>query len=205
MTHVKICGVTRAEDARLAAELGASAIGFVFWPHSPRYIEPIAARAIVAQLPPFVTPVGVFVNQPVDLVLATARLARLGAVQLHGDEPPGDYADLPVRVIKAMAVRDTGDRDAARTVPSSAMLLLDAYDPIRRGGTGRAVDWALAGSIARHRPVILSGGLHAGNVAAAIDAVHPYGVDVASGVEAAPGRKDPDKLRALFAAVQHHD
>lgn len=202
MTHVKICGVTRAEDALLAAELGASAVGFVFWPHSPRFIEPIAARAIVAKLPPFVTPVGVFVNQPVDLVLATARLARLGAVQLHGDEPADAYADIPVRVIKAMPVRDTGDRDAARAVPPSAMLLLDAYDPIRRGGTGRAVDWALASSISRHRPVILSGGLHAGNVADAIDAVHPYGIDVASGVEAAPGRKDPEKLRALFAAVQ---
>ncbi|NUR53969.1 MAG: phosphoribosylanthranilate isomerase [Acidobacteria bacterium] len=202
MTHVKICGVTRVEDALCAAELGASALGFVFWPHSPRFIEPIAARAIVAQLPPFVTPVGVFVNQPVDLVLATARLARLGAVQLHGEEAPDAYEHMPVRVIKAMTIRDIDDREAARAIPPSAMLLLDAYDPIRRGGTGRPVDWALASSISRQRPVILSGGLHAGNVAAAIDAVRPYGIDVASGVEASPGRKDPEKLRALFAAVQ---
>jgi phosphoribosylanthranilate isomerase len=202
VTHVKICGVTRAEDALLAAELGASALGFVFWRNSPRYIEPIAARAIVAKLPPFITPVGVFVDQPIDIVLATARLARLGAVQLHGDEPADEYATLPVRVIKAMPLRNTLDREAARAVPSSAMLLLDAYDPVRRGGTGRSIDWGIASSVSRLRPVILSGGLQAGNVADAIAAVKPYGIDVSSGVEASPGRKDPTKLRALFAALR---
>jgi phosphoribosylanthranilate isomerase len=202
VTHVKICGVTTAEDALLVAELGASAVGFVFWPNSPRYIEPIAARAIVARLPPFITPVGVFVDQPIDIVLATARLARLGAVQLHGDESADEYATLPVRVIKAMPLRNTQDREAARAVPSSAMLLLDAYDPVRRGGTGRSVDWGIASSVSRHRPVILSGGLQAGNVAEAIAAVKPYGIDVSSGVEASPGRKDPTKLRALFAALR---
>ena len=202
MTHVKICGVTSAEDAQLAAELGASAIGFVFWAQSPRYIEPIAARAIVAKLPPFITAVGVFVNQPVDLVLAIARLARLGAVQLHGDEPADEYATLPVRVIKAMPLRNTDDREAARAVPSSATLLLDAHDPVRRGGTGRVIDWAIASSVSRQRPVILSGGLSAGNVADAIATVNPYGIDVSSGVEMSPGRKDPAKLRALFAALR---
>lgn len=202
MTHVKICGVTTAEDALLAAELGASAVGFVFWPHSPRYIEPIAARAIVAGLPPFITPVGVFVNQPIPTVLAIARFARLGAVQLHGDEPAEEYATLPVRVIKAMALRNAQDVGVAGAVPSSAMVLLDAYDPARRGGTGRAVDWSVASSVARQRPVILSGGLHAGNVVEAIAAVKPYGVDVSSGVEASPGRKDPAKVRALFAALR---
>jgi phosphoribosylanthranilate isomerase len=202
VTHVKICGVTTAEDALLAAELGASAVGFVFWPHSPRYIEPIAARAIVAGLPPFITPVGVFVNQPIPTVLAIARFARLGAVQRHGDEPAEEYATLPVRVIKAMALRNAQDVGVAGAVPSSAMVLLDAYDPARRGGTGRAVDWSVASSVARQRPVILSGGLHAGNVVEAIAAVKPYGVDVSSGVEASPGRKDPAKVRALFAALR---
>jgi phosphoribosylanthranilate isomerase len=202
VTHVKICGVTSAEDAQLAAELGASAIGFVFWAQSPRYIEPIAARAIVAKLPPFITAVGVFVNQPVDMVLAIARLARLGAVQLHGDEPADEYATLPVRVIKAMPLRNTDDREAARAVPSSATLLLDAHDPVRRGGTGRVIDWAIASSVSRQRPVILSGGLSAGNVADAIATVNPYGIDVSSGVEMSPGRKDPAKLRALFAALR---
>lgn len=202
MTHVKICGVTTAEDALLAATLGASAVGFVFWPHSPRYIEPLAARAIVARLPPFITPVGVFVNQPIPTVLAIARFARLGAVQLHGDEAAEEYATLPMRVIKAMPLRDARDGDAAGEVPPSAMVLLDAYDPGRRGGTGRAVDWSVASSVARQRPVILSGGLHAGNVVEAIAAVNPYGVDVSSGVESSPGRKDPAKLRALFAALR---
>jgi phosphoribosylanthranilate isomerase len=202
VTRVKICGVTKVDDALLAAELGASAIGFVFWPHSPRYIEPIGARTIVAGLPPFITPVGVFVNQPIPTVLAIARFARLGAVQLHGDEAADEYATLPMRVIKAMPLRTAEDGKAAADVPSSAMVLLDAYDPVQRGGTGRVVDWSLAWSVARQRPVILSGGLHAGNVLAAIAAVRPYGVDVSSGVEAAPGRKDPAKLRALFATLR---
>jgi phosphoribosylanthranilate isomerase len=202
VTHVKICGVTTADDGLRAAELGASAVGFVFWPHSPRYIEPIAARAIVTRLPPFITPVGVFVNQPIASVLAIARFARLGAVQLHGDEAAEEYESLPMRVIKAMALREAKDQDAALNVPSSAMLLLDAYDPVRRGGTGRAVDWSIASAVARRRPVILSGGLHAGNVVEAIGAVNPYGIDVSSGIESRPGRKDPAKLRALFAALR---
>lgn len=202
MTHVKICGVTRAADGLLAAELGASAVGFVFWPHSPRYLEPSAARAIVTQLPPFITPVGVFVNQPIPTVLAIARFARLGAVQLHGDETPEEYASLPMRVIKAMPLATRQDGDAASTVPSNAMVLLDASDPARRGGTGRVVDWSLASIVARQRPVILSGGLHAGNVKDAIAAVTPYGIDVSSGVETSPGRKDAAKLRALFDALR---
>jgi phosphoribosylanthranilate isomerase len=202
VTHVKICGVTTAEDGLLAAELGASALGFVFWPHSPRYIEPMAARAIVTQLPPFITPVGVFVNQPIPTVLAIARFARLGAVQLHGDETAEEYGTLPMRVIKAMPLATPQDRDAASNVPSNAMVLLDASDPVRRGGTGRTLDWSLASAVARRRPVILSGGLHAGNVKEAIAAVGPYGVDISSGIEARPGRKDPAKLRALFAALR---
>jgi phosphoribosylanthranilate isomerase len=202
VTHVKICGVTTAEDGLLAAELGASALGFVFWPHSPRYIEPMAARAIVTQLPPFITPVGVFVNQPIPTVLAIARFARLGAVQLHGDETAEEYGTLPMRVIKAMPLATPQDRDAASNVASNAMVLLDASDPVRRGGTGRTLDWSLASAVARRRPVILSGGLHAGNVKEAIAAVGPYGVDISSGIEARPGRKDPAKLRALFAALR---
>jgi phosphoribosylanthranilate isomerase len=201
MTRVKICGIRRHEDARLAADLGASAIGFIFWPESPRYIEPLAARRIVEELPPFVTPVGVFVNAPSDAVLAAARLARLGVVQLHGDEPAEEYAALPLRVIKAIALRTAADCEAALAVPASATVLLDAFDPQKRGGTGQPIDWNAAARVARERPVVLSGGLHAGNVAAAIAAVSPCGIDVSSGVEEAPGRKDPAKLRALFAAL----
>src|SRR5205823_14032255 len=116
------------------------ALGFVFWPHSPRHIEPIAARAIVARLPPFITPVGVFVNQPIPTVLAIARFARLGAVQLHRDETAEEYVTLPMRVIKAMALRNAQDGGAAGAVPSNAMVLLGACGPVRRGGTGGALD-----------------------------------------------------------------
>lgn len=202
MIRVKICGLRRIEDAMLAAELGADALGFVFWPSSPRFLDPEGARAIVAALPPFVTTVGVFVDQPEGYVADVARLLNLGAVQLHGEEVVESYGSLSGRVIKSVAVRDGQDCLAAvSAVPAGATVLLDAHDPIRRGGTGRTVDWTQAASAARLRPVILSGGLTADNVGDAVRTVRPYAVDVSSGVESSPGIKDPEKLRALFAAV----
>lgn len=201
MTRVKICGITSREDAMLAVELGAAAIGLVFWPASPRRIDPTRAREIVAAIGPFVSAVGVFVNQ-VDEAAVLARELRLSAVQFHGEEPEGQYRAFPCAVIKAVAVSDDASRAAAAAVPPGATVLLDAHDPIRRGGTGRTIDWEVAAAIARERPVILSGGLNADNVVAAVAAVQPYAIDVSSGVEAAPGRKDPAKLRALFAALR---
>ncbi len=202
MTRVKICGVRRLEDALLAAELGASALGFVFWPSSPRFIDPYHARPIVAALPPFVTTVGVFVDEPEHYVSGVARLLNLGAIQLHGQERVEPYMQGPYRVIKAVAVADGGDCLAAvKAVSARATVLLDAHDPVKRGGTGRTIDWTQAASASKVRPIILSGGLNAVNVRAAVDAVRPYGVDVSSGVESSPGVKDPDKLRALFAAL----
>ena len=200
MTRVKICGVTRVDDALLAAELGASAIGLVFWPDSPRFVELKQARAIVAALPPFVAAIGVFVNQ-VDLALTVARDAGLTAVQFHGDETPGQYRNFPVRVIKSVSVRDMSAREEAASVPGGATVLLDAHDRVKRGGTGRVVDWSIAAMIARDRPVILSGGLNPENVVEAVAAVAPYAIDVSSGVELVFGRKDPAKLRALFGAL----
>ena len=200
--RVKICGIRRLEDALLAAELGADAVGFVFWPESPRFIDPYRARDIARRLPPFMTTVGVFVDQPADFVNSVADLLALGAVQFHGHEAPADYARSSHRVIKAVAVGDSFDR--ARdldAVPPHVTVLLDAHDPIKRGGTGKAIDWAVAADAARRRPVILSGGLQPSNVESALDAVHPYAVDVSSGVESSPGVKDPDRLRAFFAAV----
>jgi phosphoribosylanthranilate isomerase len=196
MITVKICGVTTPEDARLAVELGASAIGMVFWPRSPRYVEAARAREIVASLPPFVAAVGVFVDQADALRIALET--GLTMVQFHGDEPPAAYADCPVPPIKAIGVRDRSALDAAVAVPARATVLLDAHDPEKRGGTGKRIDWTIAAEIARRRPVILSGGLNAANVVEAIDAVRPAAIDVSSGVESAPGRKDPAKLRALF-------
>lgn len=200
MTPVKICGVTTPGDAALAAELGAAAIGMVFWPDSPRAIDAARARAIVAALPPFVAAVGVFVDQ----VEEAARIAGdvgLSAVQFHGSERPDAWRGFPVRVIKAVSVADASASRAAADVPADATVLLDAHDPARRGGTGRVIDWSIAAAIARQRRIILSGGLSAANVAEAIEAVSPYAIDVSSGVESAPGRKDPARLRALFAAL----
>jgi phosphoribosylanthranilate isomerase len=203
VTRVKICGIRRLEDALLAAELGASALGFIFWPSSPRFVDPFRARPIVRSLPPFVSAVGVFVNQPREFIDEVARLLSLGAVQLHGDELPDFYAGAPYRVIKSVAV--TGDAHATArqvaTVPAGATILLDAHDPIKRGGTGRTIDWSQAAALARSRPLILSGGLDASNVGAAIEAVNPYAIDVSSGVESSPGVKNPEKLRSLFDAV----
>jgi phosphoribosylanthranilate isomerase len=196
---VKICGITRLEDARFAVACGARALGFVFWPESPRSIDPVRALAIVSALPPFVTPVGVFVNQPSAYVNDVAALARLGAVQLHGDETAA-YASVMTRpVIKAVAVAETDERIDGW--PSETLLLLDVHDPVRRGGTGRTLDWTRASAIAARRRVVLAGGLTPDNVADAISRVLPFGIDVSSGVEVAPGVKDHRRLRALFDEV----
>ena len=201
MTRVKVCGVTRAEDAVLAAELGAAAIGLVFWPRSPRCVELAEARRIRAMLPAHVSTIGVFVNQPLDAVRRTADDVGLSAVQLHGDEPIDYIEGLMHPVIKAVPV-DTGFApESLDRFPRAVTVLLDAHDPIRRGGTGRPIDWSLAAAAAARRPLFLSGGLGPENIADAIDRVRPYGVDLSSGVEASPGIKDPVRLRALFRAV----
>ena len=198
---VKICGIRRHEDALLATELGATAIGFVFWPRSPRFIDPYRARAIVAALPPFVTAVGVFVDQPEEYVRGVADLLPLGAVQLHGNEPVERYVRAPYRVIKSVPVGDAFDPAGTMGLPKHVTVLLDAHDPVSRGGTGRVIDWNAAAAGARTRCTILSGGLSASNVRGAIDTVKPYAIDVSSGVEVSPGVKDPAKLRELFALI----
>lgn len=196
---VKICGITREEDAALAVELGATAIGFIFWPKSRRYLDPARARAIVRTLPPFVTPVGVFVNEPAAAMNAVAAQAGLGVVQLHGDETPDllDHLDLP-----AMKAVGRIEADTATRWPARVRLLVDADDRVQRGGTGQRADWAAAASLARQRPVVLAGGITPENVAEAVATVRPFGIDVSSGVEDAPGIKSPDRLRALFEALR---
>ena len=201
MIRVKICGITTVEDARLAADLGASAIGMVFWPDSPRFVEAARAREIVEALPPFVMAVGVFVDQ--EDARRMAAQARLHVLQFHGDEPATAYGDAPLPVIKAVGVRDRSAVATAAAVPRAATVLLDAHDPEKRGGTGTRIDWTIAAEIAARRPVILSGGLNAANVIEAIETVRPAGIDVSSGVESAPGRKDPAKLRRLFDTLYH--
>ena len=198
---VKICGITRAEDAEAAVQRGAHALGFVFWPDSPRFIDPSRARAIVSALPPFVTPVGVFVNQSCEYVNSVAALVGLGAVQLHGDERPPYVAAMTRPVIKAIALGAADHVDDVDAWPPRVTLLLDVHDPVRRGGTGRTVDWTAASSVAARRRVVLAGGLTPENVGDAIACVKPFGIDVSSGVEASPGVKDHARLSALFEAV----
>jgi len=201
---IKICGITRPEDAKAAVDAGANALGFVFWPGSPRFIDPYRARAIVRRLPPFITPVGLFVNQPRDYIGGVASLVRLGAVQLHGDEPPEFAASIDWPIIKALPV----DRAAAWPAGTNdTMLLLDVHDPVKRGGTGQTIDWSAAAAIAAKRRVLLAGGLTPENVAEAVERVRPFGIDVSSGVERAPGVKDERKISALFErlhAINHH-
>jgi phosphoribosylanthranilate isomerase len=203
-TRVKICGITTWEDARLSIDLGASALGFNFFPPSPRAISPADAWNIVRRLPPFVEAVGVFVNWPPVVVDALARALRLGSVQLHGGESPDEVAKLARsrRVIKAVQV-GRGFRVAglARFRRADA-ILLDGFKRGMHGGTGETLDWDLARRAKRHGRIILAGGLKPENIAEAIRVAQPYAVDVASGVETAPGKKDHARLRALFAAVE---
>ncbi len=196
---VKICGITRVEDAAAAVDCGAGALGFVFWPESPRCIDPHRARAIVATLPPFVTPVGVFVNQPAEYVRGVASLVRLGAVQLHGDETVGYAAGIATPAIKAVTVADP----QLSVWPVRTTLLLDVGDKEKRGGTGRTIDWTAAARLAAQRKILLAGGLTPENVAEAVAQVRPFGIDVSSGVERSPGIKDHRRLLALFEAL--HD
>ena len=198
--RVKICGITRLEDALAAVRLGADALGFNFWPGSRRFVEPAAARAIVAQLPPFVTSVGVFVNQPSAAVLAATTRSGVGAIQLHGDEPPRECEGYPLPVIKALRVSGPESLAAMERYRVRA-LLLDAPSA-EFGGSGQTFDWALAAEAARRATVILAGGLTPANVAAAVRAVRPWAVDVASGVESSPGVKDADKMRRFVEGAK---
>ena len=200
--RVKVCGITRREDAVLAVELGADALGFVFWPRSPRAVDAATVRRITDGLPPFVSRVGVFVNEGQATIVTTAAEAGLTCIQLHGDEDASAYLDMPLPVIKALPVVEGFSLSAVEDLPPRVTALLDAHDPARRGGTGRVIDWTIAAAAAKLRPVILSGGLTPENVRNAAAAVHPYAVDVSSGVESAPGIKDESKLRAFFASLQ---
>jgi phosphoribosylanthranilate isomerase len=200
--HVKICGITRAEDAQAAVRLGASAIGFVFWQRSQRYISPEKARELISLLPAFVTAVGVYVDPDPDWVIETSSLAGLNLLQFHGDEPPDFCMQFSMPYIKAVRVKEGVDLIQYATRHSGAKgLLLDTFVEGAPGGTGQEFDWSLVPRDLR-LPLILSGGLHAGNVARAISEVQPWAVDVSSGVEASGGIKDADKIAAFMRGVR---
>jgi len=204
-TRIKVCGITRLDDALRAVELGVDALGFVFWPGSPRRVSLRQAAEIAAALPPLVAAVGVFVDQPLDEIRTIASAVGLSAIQLHGDEAPGTWTRVPGRCIKAIGVGAGFDPAAVRAWPLAVLPLLDAHDPARRGGTGRIVGWDIAAELARARRIILAGGLGASNIRDAIARVRPFAVDVSSGVEREPGIKDPERLRAFIEGVAAAD
>lgn len=201
-TRIKICGITRREDAAAAVAAGADALGFVFYEPSSRYVDPAVAADIISTLPPFVTSVGLFVDASQEQVQHVVDLAGLDLLQFHGDETEQECSRFCRPYIKALRVRPGLDVESAAAAYRSARgLLLDAYRPGVPGGTGEVFDWALIPpALASH--ITLAGGLTPANVAAAITQVKPYAVDVSGGVEAAPGRKDAAKIRAFAAAVR---
>ena len=201
MIKVKICGITNLDDALAAVDAGADALGFVFYEKSPRNVNPMQASAIIAKLPPFVQTVGLFVNEEAEQVNWTADFCGLDLIQLHGDEEPDYCPEIRRRVIKAFRVKDAASLASLRRY-SVAGILLDAWSPAAPGGTGETFNWDLAKVAAECGRLILAGGLTPDNVRRAVEQVRPYAVDVSSGVEAAPGKKDHNKVREFISRAK---
>lgn len=218
MTHVKICGITSLEDARMAARAGADALGFIFVENTPRFVTPERVAPIVRALPPFVTPVGVFWDHAASHIKAVVEACGLRAIQLHGDEKPEDCDGYAVPVIKTIKVPPAGTIEGlpeyrldklARALPflkHASAVLIDSEARWSEGNRRDPVEWSMLRLISKGAnvglPLVLSGGLSPDNVARAVEVVRPYAVDVNSGVEASPGRKDPDKVRRFIAEVR---
>lgn len=207
MLRIKICGITNAGDAEAAADAGADALGFVFHAKSPRFVSPEDAGRITAKLPPFITTVGVFVDETIETIITTAKAAHLACLQLHGQETPefcveaGRATGLPV--IKAFRVASAGDAQRVKGYKDSASaFLLDSFSKDAHGGTGKTFDWKIAVEAKRYGRIILSGGLNPGNVAEAVRAIAPYAVDASSGVEVSPGKKDHAKIKRFVNVVR---
>lgn len=202
IVKVKICGITNLEDARAALDIGADILGFNFYPQSPRYITPEDAAKIIGALPAFIDVAGVFVNATVDQINETISTCYLDWIQLHGDETPEfceSFLTLNVKTMKALRVRDRSDIDKAEEFYTDA-ILLDAFDPARYGGTGITFDWNIVGHIGKR--VFLAGGINPDNAVKAIE-LGVYGIDICSGVESEPGKKDHEKMKQLFENIQH--
>lgn len=200
--RVKVCGITRCKDARAAVQLGADAIGFVFWPQSTRYIDPDSARQIAANIPAFICTVGVYVDPDIAWVEKTIQIVKLGLLQFHGNETPEFCNQFSVPYVKAIRVKqDTDLLQYAKRYDTAKGLLLDTYAADIPGGTGHAFDWQLIPSYLPV-PLILAGGLNPMNIAMAIKQIQPWGVDVSSGVETAIGIKDEKKIFAFMQGVK---
>ena len=202
IVKVKICGLTNYEDAAAAMEMGADLLGFNFYPKSPRFVSPEKATQIINKLPAFIDTAGVFVNSSLEEIRDTISQCPLNWVQLHGDESPQFCRDLlthNVKTMKAIRVKDQGDIDRAESYFTDAVLL-DAFDPGKYGGTGLIFDWNIVGHITKR--VFLAGGINPDNAAEAIK-LGVYGIDVCSGIESEPGKKDHKKMKKLFDNIRH--
>jgi phosphoribosylanthranilate isomerase len=197
VVRVKICGITNLDDALQAVEAGADALGFVFYDLSPRCVSFETAERIIRKLPPYVITSGVFVNNPASFIESAVERCRINVVQLHGDETPQFCAGIRHTVVKAFRVRDITSIEAIRSYAVSGYLL-DAYAPGAYGGTGLTFNWGTARIARQFGPIILAGGLKPGNVRTAVETVEPYAIDVSSGVEVSPGRKDHAKVVELI-------
>jgi phosphoribosylanthranilate isomerase len=205
MVEIKICGITRLEDALHAADCGADALGFIFYRKSLRYIDPEAAAKIIARLPGRICKVGVFVNENMAVVRTVTASCGIDLIQLHGDEPP-DYCGQFDReaLIKALALKNSGDLEKAFLYPVLA-ILIDARVDGRYGGTGERASWNLAADLGKRHPLILAGGLNRENITAALQAVRPHAVDINSGVEISPGKKDAGKVQEIIEMIRRGD
>lgn len=202
---IKICGITNLEDAEAAVAAGADALGFVFYSQSPRCIESAIAKRIIAQLPPFVIPVGVFVNHDQETIRNVFDECGLAFAQLHGEETPTFCESLGRPVLRALRLRDRGSLLASAEYKGRMGVrgfVVDAFSTEAYGGTGQTGDWSLAREVAQAAPILLAGGLTSNNVQEAIRQVQPYGVDVSSGVEKSPGQKDHEKIHTFTQAVR---
>ena len=201
MIKIKICGIRNLEDAIAAAEAGADALGFVFYPESPRFIDPGNVRHIISKLPVFITYIGVFVDEKEDVIRRILRESGIQLLQFHGSESPMLCTRFREKVIKSIRIRDAGSIESMKMYPLDTFLL-DTYHAEVKGGTGKAFDWGIAEKAKEHGKIILSGGLTPSNVEEAIRRVKPYGVDVSSGVEKSPGKKDHMKIKKFIKEVK---
>ncbi|MGB3364734.1 MAG: phosphoribosylanthranilate isomerase [Thermodesulfobacteriota bacterium] len=201
-TKIKICGITNMEDAQAAADYGADALGFIFYKESKRYVDPQVAKSIISSLPPFITTVGVFVNQGMDEISQIKEATGIQVAQLHGDETPEFVSSLPIDVIKVIRVKDKSDLDKVAQYSAQA-ILFDTYSDKEYGGTGESFDWEILNNLSSEKKVILSGGLNPENVLEAVQIVRPYAVDVSSGVEDTPGKKDHTKIKKFIEAIKN--
>jgi len=202
IVKVKICGITNYDDTRASIDMGADILGFNFYPESPRYVTAEQAQAIIGRLPGFVDVAGVFVNASYEQIRYVMDLCQLNWIQFHGDEAPDfchDFTSINVKTMKAIRVKDQSDIDKANDFETDAVLL-DAFDPQKYGGTGLTFDWNIVGHIQKR--VFLAGGINPDNVESAVE-LGVYGIDVCSGVESEPGKKDHEKMKKLFDSIRH--